>query len=346
MQGARYELCTALSTAVDRRRVTDLAMLTEADRLLAACVTAADAVDLIDFAEAARVYAQRAKLGTSAVNHATTVKLLAERRLADAVDAGQQAGTIAQKGGDHRSNARSAGIAPTLTELGVRSQRLAEARTVRDAYTDDDLRRDAEQANAADRVLSRRDVVKRAAHATTAAAGVVLRAEPVAPPTGTYSVIAADPPWQYGNAGTRNAAGKQYPTMTIAQICDLAPTVKGFAADESHLYLWTTNNFLREAFDVMDAWGFEYKTLLTWVKPQMGLGNYFRSGTEHALFGTRGKLPTQSRSAVNWFQAARGRHSAKPQHFYELVEQASPGPYLEMFARTRRLGWDSWGNEA
>lgn len=163
-------------------------------------------------------------------------------------------------------------------------------------------------------------------------------------PEGVFRAIAADPPWQYANKATRGAAEDHYETMTIAEMCDL--DVEAHAADESHLYLWTTNGFLREAFEVMDAWGFAYKTTLTWVKPQIGMGNYFRSSTEHILFGVRGRLRTQDRAMRNWFEARRGRHSAKPDCFYDLVEKASPGPYLEMFARRRRLGWESWGDEA
>lgn len=165
-------------------------------------------------------------------------------------------------------------------------------------------------------------------------------------PEGVYRTICADPPWQYGNTSTRGAAEDHYPTMSVAELCDL--NVAERAADEAHLYLWTTNGFLREAFQVMDAWGFEYKTTLVWAKPQIGMGNYFRSSTEYVLFGVRGGLRTLDCNQRNWFEAKRARHSKKPAKFFEIVETASPGPYLEMFARERRLNpdWDYWGNEA
>jgi N6-adenosine-specific RNA methylase IME4 len=157
-----------------------------------------------------------------------------------------------------------------------------------------------------------------------------------------FTTIVVDPPWSYDNSATRNAAVKHYPTMTLEQLAeyDLA------AADAAHLYLWTTNSFLRAAFDLIDQWGFEYKTCLTWCKPQMGLGNYFRNNTEHILFGVRGHLATLRSDEPTWFVADRGRHSAKPDAFYDLVERCSPGPYLEHFARRRRLGWEHRGNEA
>jgi N6-adenosine-specific RNA methylase IME4 len=165
-------------------------------------------------------------------------------------------------------------------------------------------------------------------------------------PDGIYRTICADPPWQYGNTSTRGAAEDHYPTMSIEKLCAL--DVRAMAADEAHLYLWTTNGFLREAFGVMDAWGFEYKTTLVWAKPQIGMGNYFRSSTEYVLFGVRGGLRTVDCNQRNWFEAKRTRHSKKPARFFELVETASSGPYLEMFARERRLNpeWSYWGNEA
>ncbi len=166
-------------------------------------------------------------------------------------------------------------------------------------------------------------------------------------PEGIYRTICADPPWQYGNTSTRGAAEDHYPTMTVEELCVLP--VVDWADEQAHLYLWTTNGFLREAFDVLAAWGFEYKTTLVWVKPQIGMGNYFRSSTEYILFGARGGLRTLDCNQRNWFEAKRGRHSKKPGYFFDLVEKVSPGPYLEMFARDRRLSerdWSYWGNEA
>jgi N6-adenosine-specific RNA methylase IME4 len=112
----------------------------------------------------------------------------------------------------------------------------------------------------------------------------------------------------------------------------------------------------------MAAWGFTYKTYLVWVKPQMGMGNYFRVSTELVLFGVKGEMRTQDMATVNHFTARRGQHSAKPQAFYDLVGKSSPGPYLELFARCGsgngtqlpgtcqcshcRLGWEVWGNQA
>jgi N6-adenosine-specific RNA methylase IME4 len=91
--------------------------------------------------------------------------------------------------------------------------------------------------------------------------------------------------------------------------------------------------------------GFQAKTTLTWVKQGLGLGRYFRTSTEHIVFGTRGNLLLREQNLRNWFQAPNGAHSEKPASFYELVEKACFGPYLELFARRHRPGWICWGAE-
>jgi N6-adenosine-specific RNA methylase IME4 len=182
-------------------------------------------------------------------------------------------------------------------------------------------------------------------------------ASPLAVPDGQFATIVADPPWRYGNTSTRGAAEDHYPTMTIDELCEL-DIARDRAAGQAHLYLWATAGHLREAFTVMDAWEFAYKTYLVWVKPQMGMGNYFRVSTELVLFGVKGGMRTRDMATMNYFEQKRGRHSAKPSKFYDLVEKCSPGPYLEMFVRCYRdrqvsctcsrclRGWEPWGNQA
>lgn len=177
---------------------------------------------------------------------------------------------------------------------------------------------------------------------TRPGAGDVHTDDPDGPTPDTFAAIVIDPPWRYENTITRGAAEDHYPTMSIDELAALELP----AGDNAHLYLWVTNGFLREGFDLMDAWGFTYKACLTWCKPQIGMGNYFRNSTEHVYFGLRGSLPTNANNIPTWFTADRTRHSAKPECFYDLVELSSPGPRLEMFARRRRLGWHTWGNEA
>lgn len=158
-----------------------------------------------------------------------------------------------------------------------------------------------------------------------------------------FGCIYADPPWLYGNQGTRAATGNHYGGMTVKEICDLP--VARLAADTSHLHLWTTNGFLQDAFTVMEAWGFTYKSCFVWVKPQMGIGNYWRVSHEFMLLGVRGSCPFANKALMSWASFNRTRHSAKPDEIRAMIESASPGPRLELFARRLSPGWVSWGNE-
>jgi len=169
--------------------------------------------------------------------------------------------------------------------------------------------------------------------------------DPVPIPAGTFRTIEADPPWQL-DAAEWNTAVAHYPTMDLEAIKALREEVLARAADGCHLYLWAITPMLPEAFEVMGVWGFTYKTLITWVKPSIGTGHYYRGATEHVLFGVRGTLPCLRADQPNWFEAPRGRHSEKPSRFYEIVEGMSPGPRIRLFARGERDGWASWVNEA
>ena len=161
----------------------------------------------------------------------------------------------------------------------------------------------------------------------------------------TFQTIVIDPPWDWGDEGDIDQFGRgrpTYDTMSIDQI--KAMPVGDVAEKNAHLYLWITNRSLPKGFDLLDAWGFRYITMLTWCKRGIGMGNYFRGSTEHILFGVCGSLEIQDRSIGTWFSAARADlHSAKPAEAYDLIERASPGPWLDVFARTERAGWVTWG---
>ena len=159
------------------------------------------------------------------------------------------------------------------------------------------------------------------------------------------ATVYADPPWPYRNTASRGAAANHYRTMSLAQIKALP--VYRVIQKNAHLHLWTTNGLLREAFDVMKAWGFRYKSAFVWIKPQMGLGNYWRVSHEFLLFGVRGSLAFQNHSQKSWLMHSRLRHSEKPQAIRELVELVSPAPYLELFGRQLPPNdhWLALGNE-
>lgn len=183
--------------------------------------------------------------------------------------------------------------------------------------------------------------------------------------TPPYSTIVADPPWPYRNEGGngfvipkpvgefhhRGVEDMGYSLMPMADLH--AMDVASLADANAHLYLWTTNAFMVEAHELARSWGFKPKTILTWVKTyqddpkrvSMKTGYWFRGATEHAVFAVRGSLrltTTEGTPTAFLWPRTRG-HSIKPAAFYDLVERVSPGPYVDLFNRQPRFGWDTWG---
>jgi N6-adenosine-specific RNA methylase IME4 len=163
-----------------------------------------------------------------------------------------------------------------------------------------------------------------------------------------YHTIVADPPWPSMHQRSTYHRGKperHYATMPVEQI--MAMAVGDLAAEDAHLWVWGVNRLLEDAYRTVRAWGFTPMSLLTWCKPGPGMGYYLRGNTEHCVFATRGKpMVPHIKAMSTWYQWPRRRHSAKPDEFFEIVEQVSPAPRLEMFARRKRPGWDVWGDEA
>ncbi|AWG55041.1 MT-A70 family methyltransferase [Mycobacteroides abscessus] len=177
----------------------------------------------------------------------------------------------------------------------------------------------------------------------------------------------ADPPWRYDNTSSRGAAENHYSTMSIEELAALR-VVPDNAADEALLFLWVTSSHLPHAHDIIHAWGFdEVVESIVWQKinkngtPFMGIGNYFRMGTEIVLVASRGGADidrTVDMSSV--FPSLRRKHSQKPPELSEMVTELSPGPYMELFSRCNRtrdiaeecmcakcrLGWTVWGNQS
>jgi len=166
--------------------------------------------------------------------------------------------------------------------------------------------------------------------------------------TGKFSTIMIDPPWDWGDEGDVDQFGRAKPTYQTMSMTELLELPAGNFADvDCHLYLWITNRSLPKGFQLIERWGFRYITCLTWCKPSIGMGNYFRGSSEHILFAVKGSQGLKRHDMGTWFQAPRGKdgHSSKPQEIYDIIESCSPGPYLEVFARAEREGWFSWGAE-
>jgi N6-adenosine-specific RNA methylase IME4 len=174
----------------------------------------------------------------------------------------------------------------------------------------------------------------------------------------SFSTILADPPWRFTNRTGKMAPEHRrllrYRTMTMEEIASLP--VAQIAAPVAHLYLWVPNALLPWGLQVMDAWGFDYKSNLIWHKLRKdggsdgrGVGFYFRNVTEMLLFGIRGKNArtlAPGRRQVNYIGSQKREHSKKPDEQYDIIEACSPGPYLELFARGARPRWTVWGNQA
>ncbi len=191
-----------------------------------------------------------------------------------------------------------------------------------------------------------------------------------------FNTIVVDPPWPMPETGARSDNGKRgeyiakggrrvkaewwgnktgksvklpYSTMSLQQIADL----KIPASKNAHLYLWTVNRYVETAYQITRGWGFAACTLLVWAKPPMGIGfgGTFCNTTEYILFCRRGILKSLAREDSTWWKWSRPyenghiAHSVKPDAFIDMVMRVSPPTYLEMFSRSQRLGWSTWGNE-
>tara|TARA_R100000781_G_scaffold95877_1_gene59985 strand:+ start:382 stop:900 length:519 start_codon:yes stop_codon:yes gene_type:complete len=162
--------------------------------------------------------------------------------------------------------------------------------------------------------------------------------------TKKYKTVLADPPWnETGGGKIRRGADKHYSLMKTEDIKNL--DVASLADDNCWLYLWVTNNFLKDGLEVMENWKFRYVTNFCWAKDRFGIGYYFRGQHELCLFGVKGNLKPIHRNIPSLVYAKRTKHSKKPEESFEMFDKMSHEPRIELFARNKRDGWDSWGNE-
>ncbi len=168
-----------------------------------------------------------------------------------------------------------------------------------------------------------------------------------------YNIIYADPPWMYNNKSPPCLPKKQpntckieyyYPTMALQDIKEL--NVSDICENDCVLFLWATTPAIKEALEVMESWGFKYKTMITWEKTNKDcMGYWFRVCTEHLLVGVKGNVKAFRNMSRTCYQEKRSKHSKKPIYFRKLIESLNINPKIELFARERFEGWDAWGNE-
>lgn len=266
-----------------------------------------------------------------------------------------------RRGGDRKSEEYQSGNKTTLIDAGKARDKAASAVGASPRYVSDAKKIAAEDPKLAEECRSGKATITQAKRTlkerrrearrenNRQKIALVARPEQAAVSAAKFATIVIDPPWDWGDEGDQDQLGRarpDYGTMSLSQLLDLP--VGDMADEDCHLYLWITNRSLPKGFQLIDRWGFRYVTTLTWVKPHFGMGNYFRGQTEHVLFAVKGSQQLKRKDLGTVFHAPRGPggHSSKPVEFYDLVESASPGPYLEMFSRCERADWTMWGEDA
>jgi N6-adenosine-specific RNA methylase IME4 len=340
----------------------ELVLLSRASQALEQASTVDEVKDLRDKAEAVKAYARKAKLGHSILIEASLIKVNAERKLGEILRETELA--RAAPGNQYTAeNELPTEAPPTLASLGISksdSSRLQQISTLPDEVFD----RYVQEAVASQREPTTAGLLrlaKQQGNGVSNRSSVDACSEPKQPRDGgdgldtttslnelvgqgrTYGTVYADPPWPYKNQGTRAATCNHYATMSVDAICD-EPVAK-LAGEKAHLHLWTTNAFLLDAFDVIEAWGFQYKSCFVWVKPQIGIGNYWRVSHEFMLLGVRGGLTFADRGQRSWLEEPRTSHSQKPDAVRQLIELVSLPAYLELYGRKPVKGWTVYGNQ-
>lgn len=292
---------------------------------------------MADVAESARIFAKRANMALPLINKATEIKLRAERRAGELLRGMEKARRHV-----NCSSLPQLGITRTQSSRWQRAAVVPEEKFA--AYV--------EQANETGREITTSGLLKlanveapkngaRPAHGDT---GICTDLSDLVKGGEKFGTIYADPPWRYQNQGTRASTGNHYDgDMSVEEIC--AMPIAELCADKCHLHLWTTNAFLFECPKIFDAWGFTFKSSFVWVKPQMGIGNYWRNSHEIMLLAVKGGQTALSRAEKSWLECSRGKHSAKPDAVRHQIERLSPGPFLELFGRKKVSGWTVFGNQ-
>lgn len=321
----------------DEVQPRQLLLLTQAHQALAQATSLDEIKDIRDKAEAARKYVESAQLGLALQNHAAEIKLRAERR------AGELLAELKLAGGDRKSP--GAANALTLEELGVTKHQSS--RWQREAAVPEDvferflkevndsaaeltsaallrLAREFSTKKSSDEEDARSDLDVEAAYASLDA----LRASGL-----RFGCLYADPPL-FGDEEA-DAFGRS--TASIAQLAELPVTE--LLLEEAHAHLWVGSEWLAQAPAVLSAWGFEYCSSFVWVRPQGVIGRYWRMSHDFLLLGVRGALPFRNRSLTSWLRANRMTHGRKPERVRRAIQEVSPGPYLELFARKAVKGW-------
>lgn len=309
-------------------------------------VTEIDEVKAIrDKAEALRAYCRQAKDGLPMQNQFAEIVLRAERRAGEMLAASEKA-----KGGRPGNLSHDVtGFPPTLPQLGIERMQSSRWQKIAGLPARAFERHIAEVKSARTQELTTAGMLRVAAKTISDQERANARKNPpsLESVNGRFGLLYADPPWRYDFSVSRSRKiEKQYDTTDLEYLCGLA--VPKIAEPDCVLFLWATSPKLPEALSVMKAWDYDYKTCMVWVKDKIGMGYYARQRHELLLIGVKGKpsVPAPEDRPDSVISAPRGKHSAKPEQVYELIETMYPNTSkIELFARKARKNWAAWGNE-
>lgn len=294
-----------------------------------------------DQAEAIRAYIKQQRGSFEMQNQAAEIKLRAERRAGEMLR--EQV-----RGQGQRDETFHDGmfVPPKLDDLGI---------TYQDSHRwqlEADIPEERFEQFIAETKAAAEELTSRAAITIAQKIKREERIKEAAPfPTGKFRVLYADPPWAFNNSGFPQSAEQHYPTLTSNDIANFKDS-KGnkpeslVSEGETVLFLWVPEALIPEGMEVIDAWGFEYKAQLIWLKPKSpGIGWWVNSKHEVLCLAANGEGLQPAKKYDSTFQAEVTDHSRKPSLVYEMIEAMYTGPYIELFARNIRPGWESWGNE-
>lgn len=316
-----------------------LTKLDKATQMLAEAKSLDEVKYIIDIAEAAKTYAKAAKLGMDAQNSAAEICILARCKAGEFL---AQLDKEPGKRNDLTSSERGGGsqYQETLKDLGITEQDAARWQQIA-SIPEETLKAFIDQTKENGKELTTAGVLRVAREQNK-------EANPPSIPDSKYRIIYADPPWKYGNTMPESygVQDDHYKLMSLQEICDLP--IKNLAQDNAVLFLWVTSPILEESFEVVKAWGFQYKAHFIWDKVKHVMGHYNSVRHEVLLVCVRGSCqPDVHKLFDSVYSEERTEHSCKPEHFREVIDTIYPnGKRIELFARSQHDNWDVWGNEA
>lgn len=333
-----------------------LRRLDEVSLAIATVSSIAHAKELRDQAAAVQTYVKRAGFAREVQNRSAILGLRIDRRLGELLQTIER-----RRRGEHRretpeETSHDGTFCPTLKDLGVtRSQSsrwqtlagvpeaLFEAWVARRTGEGQDVTQKGLLALAREVRCEENTQSSKAQSALPTGELVSGDLHELVSTGRRFGTVLADPPWSFANTSTRGAARNHYPTLSLDDIASLP--VSELVADNALLHVWVPSSLLFDAEFVIRSWGFRFVSSFVWVKPQIGLGNYWRVSHEFLLTGVRGSSPFRNHSLRSWIHEPRTVHSSKPEIVHTLVEDAGSGPFLELFGRKPVPGWTVFGNE-